>query len=68
MEKSNRKREIEAICDHWEGGLEEYLVSKLTGYFKDEDGDKIDLNGQEIGGSHIDIDEMDFSEDGIWDL
>ena len=30
LEEGNGKREIEAVCETWEGGLEGYLVWKLT--------------------------------------
>jgi hypothetical protein len=30
LERGNGKREIEAVCETWEGGLEGYLVWKIT--------------------------------------
>lgn len=55
MQESNRKREIEAICDTWEGGLLRYLVGKIK-QFVEIERDEMDWIGiNDLGDEVVDV-------------
>jgi hypothetical protein len=61
MAQFNGKREIEAICDTWQGGLESYLNWKIKRFLQNTEED---MNGIDFDISYEDI--LDF--EGIMDL
>lgn len=60
MAQVNGKREIEAICDTWDGGLEQYLIWKLKQFLEPEKSDEAEIDGQD--------DLFNTDTDGIMDL
>jgi len=55
MKRKNGKREIEAVCETWEGGLVGYLIWKLRQAF---DMDEITLDNMEVGIMEEDIEDI----------
>jgi hypothetical protein len=56
MAETNGKREIEAVCDTWEGGLIGYLLWKIGRRMEE-------LNKEDSGGIDSgELDEMDMAE------
>lgn len=64
MREVNGKREIEAICDTWEGGLVEYLIWKIKRFLKYLEEEENGINLDDLQENTLDDDEMD----GIFDI
>jgi hypothetical protein len=66
MQETDGKREIEAVCDTWKGGLVGYLTWKIKQFLEEDTGiDFIDL--QENTPDDLDITETR-EMDGIYDV
>jgi hypothetical protein len=59
MREANGKREIEAICDTWEGGLVEYLIWKIKKFLKYWEEEENGINLVDLEENTLDDDEMD---------
>lgn len=66
MQEIDGKREIEAVCDTWEGGLVGYLIWKIKQLLEEDAGiDFIDL----LDNTSDDLDITETMEmDGIYDV
>jgi hypothetical protein len=75
MQRVNGKREIEAICDSWQGGLVRYLIWKVKEALKQLENEEKEIGVDDLrdiedndGDMNID-DTVDVSDpDGIYDF
>ena len=64
MREVNGKREIEAVCDAWEGGLIGYLTWKIKQCLEHWEEEENGINLVDLHENILDDDEMD----GIYDI
>jgi hypothetical protein len=64
MREVNGKREIEAVCDTWEGGLIEYLKWKIKQFLEHWEEEENGINLVDLQETTLDDNEMD----GIYDI
>ena len=71
MKRRNGKREIEAICDTWQGGLISYLIWKINRYLlhislEETPIDSMDLEDDYILDITYNTDAITYNADGIY--